>query len=103
MAACSQVHSFLAHRLSYQLHRGAIPDGLDIDHLCNRRACCNPAHLDPCTREENAHRAAARNGEWRTLASNYWREWYDANPKCRTLGARDLKLPDWFQEGDLYP
>ena len=30
-----------AHRLSYILHVGAIPDGMDLDHLCRNRRCCN--------------------------------------------------------------
>ena len=42
-----------AHRMSYMLHKGGIPDGLTIDHLCNVPACVNPAHLQLLPLREN--------------------------------------------------
>ena len=39
----------LAHRFAYNAVRGAIPDGLQLDHLCRVRACVNPDHLEPVT------------------------------------------------------
>lgn len=51
----------LAHRVSYELNVGPIPDGLQIDHVkargCRSRLCINPAHLEPVTPRENVHRA----------------------------------------------
>lgn len=49
-----------AHRLSYELHIGPIPDGLVIDHLCNVPCCVNPDHLQAVTPEENRRRQAER-------------------------------------------
>ena len=46
-----------AHRYAYVLIRGPIPDGLEIDHLCRDRACCNPWHLEVVTKAENVKRA----------------------------------------------
>lgn len=45
-----------AHRLSFELHRGPIPNGLVLDHLCRNRSCVNPHHLEPVTAEENTRR-----------------------------------------------
>ena len=42
-----------SHRFAYELLVGPVPEGLDLDHLCRNRACCNPAHLEPVTRQEN--------------------------------------------------
>jgi len=45
-----------AHRVSYEMHKGAIPEGLQIDHLCRVHCCVNPDHLDVVTQQENLRR-----------------------------------------------
>ena len=45
-----------AHRVTYTLLVGAIPEGLEIDHLCRVRRCVNPAHLEAVTKQENQRR-----------------------------------------------
>lgn len=54
----------LAHRWSYEHHIGAIPAGLQIDHLCSNRACVNAEHMEPVTARTNLLRStgvSARN------------------------------------------
>ncbi len=45
-----------AHRVVYEILRGPIPDGLQLDHLCRVRCCVNPDHLEPVTLAENVRR-----------------------------------------------
>lgn len=42
-----------AHRLSYEFHKGPIPNGMVVDHICRNRACINPKHLRVVTQKEN--------------------------------------------------
>lgn len=48
----------LAHRVSYELHIGAIPKGMQLDHLCRVRCCVNPDHLEPVSQQENISRGS---------------------------------------------
>ncbi len=46
----------LAHVLTRSL-LGPIEDGLEVDHKCRNRWCCNPEHLEPVTHAENMRRS----------------------------------------------
>lgn len=46
-----------AHRVSYELLRGPIPKGHEIDHLCRVPGCVNPDHLEAVTHRENMLRS----------------------------------------------
>jgi hypothetical protein len=59
----------MIHRYSYEQHKGPIPEGMQIDHLCHtqdtdcpggrdckHRRCCNPDHLEAVSASENTTR-----------------------------------------------
>jgi HNH endonuclease len=41
------------HRIIWEYRNGPIPEGLQIDHICRVRACCNPEHLRVVTGKVN--------------------------------------------------
>ncbi len=45
-----------AHRVSYELHKGPIGKGYQIDHLCRNRGCVNPEHLEAVSQRDNVLR-----------------------------------------------
>lgn len=52
-----------AHRASYIVHKGPVPDGLDVLHSCDIKACVNPEHLRPGTHQENLAEAREKH-DW---------------------------------------
>jgi hypothetical protein len=88
------------HRFAYELLVGPIPEGLELDHLCRMRPCCNPAHLEPVPGRintlrgenfsaKNAQKTACPQGHEYTdentyVAPNGWRQC----AKCRTEHSR---------------
>lgn len=45
-----------SHRFAYESLVGPVPDGMQLDHRCRVRACCNPDHMEPVTSRENTMR-----------------------------------------------
>ena len=81
-----------AHRVAYEAWVGPIPDGLQLDHLCRVRDCCNPAHLEPVTSQENSLRgetAAARHASATHCPQGH--EYTPENTYSSKRGERDCR------------
>ncbi len=50
----------LAHRVSYEIHYGAISDGMVVMHKCDNPRCVNPEHLTVGTTSDNIKDAYAK-------------------------------------------
>lgn len=77
-----------AHRIAYELSKGAIPDGLYVCHACDVPACCNPAHLWLGTGDDNVADRAAKGRTVHPFGASY------SGPRPRGEGHGSARLTE---------
>lgn len=60
--------SLSAHRISYELFRGPVPDGLHVCHKCDQTKCINPSHLFVGTIKDNAEDRQRKGRGWKKVS-----------------------------------
>lgn len=53
-------HTCVAHKVAWEAVNGPVPQGLELDHLCEEKLCVNPAHLEAVTHQVNVIRGFMR-------------------------------------------
>jgi hypothetical protein len=80
-----------AHRVSYALANGGIPDGAQILHRCDVPGCCNPSHLYAGTPQQNIDDMHNRG------RANHPK--HGPETRAKISRSRKGKRPNWSEEG----
>lgn len=75
-----------AHRYSYALFNGAVPENVLVLHQCDNPTCCNPAHLFLGSHKDNTADMYAKGREYCTRGI--------ARPDMVGIKSRNAKLDD---------
>lgn len=82
-----------SHRISFEIFKGDIPNGLVIDHLCRNKICVNPEHLEAVSNKENILRGigVCANNKRKTQCKN-GHEFTEQNIYRYPNGRKDCRI-----------
>lgn len=80
-----------ANRVSWMMHFGTIPDGLDVCHTCDNPLCVNPAHLFLGTHTDNM-RDKMRKGRGNHQIG-------EVNHAAKLTERDVLEIREWLEQG----
>jgi hypothetical protein len=85
-----------AHRVSYELFVGPIPEGFVIHHQCENTLCVNPSHLEAVPHGVNVRLGMTllthcRRGHAFDDANTFWWRGYRYCRQCRALSAQAFR------------
>ncbi len=86
--------STVAHRLSWRLQRGIIPDGLKCCHHCDNRKCVNVDHLFLGTQADNIHDMMRKNRNGQLKGSE--------NGRSKLTENEVLEIRQLYEDGFLW-
>ena len=79
-----------AHRISYQLYVGPIPDGLCVLHRCDVPSCVNPEHLFLGTNKDNTQDMVKKGRSARGEA--HWSSKLTTKDVCNIRISNDIQI-----------
>jgi len=80
-----------AHRFSWEIHFGSIPQGLCVCHHCDVRHCVNPNHLFVGTKRDNSRDMAAKGRAGPQVHPASYRGERSPNARLREVDVRDIR------------
>lgn len=96
----------LAHRISYRLYKGPIPEGMLVRHRCDVVACVNPDHLETGTHQQNAGDMVER-GRHHYFGRTHCKEGHELTPEntlnyTKRVGRRNCRICQLAKQREFY-